>query len=92
MKVRKLDEVEVLEGNEGTKIRQIFHPHNTLNGIRYSLSHSLVMPGKKSKIHKMIAKDGIFFLPGKLGAVSNSHSQSDVKAMIEASDLFLSNL
>ena len=41
---------------------------------------------------EMIAKDGIFFLPGKLGAISNSHSQSDVKALIEASNLFRSKL
>ena len=65
MKVRKLEEVEALEGNEGTKIRQIFHPHNTLNGIRYSLSHSLVMPGKRSKIHKMKTSEIYYILDGK---------------------------
>ena len=65
MKVRKLEEVEALEGNEGTKIRQIFHPHNTLNGITYSLSHSLVMPGKRSKIHKMKTSEIYYILDGK---------------------------
>jgi glutamate-1-semialdehyde 2,1-aminomutase len=35
---------------------------------------------------EMMSKDGIFFLPGKLGAISNSHSQSDVKSMIDASN------
>ena len=65
MKVRKVEEVEALEGNEGTKIRQIFHPHNTLNGITYSLSHSLVMPGKRSKIHKMKTSEIYYILDGK---------------------------
>jgi len=65
MKVRKLEKVEALEGNEGTKIRQIFHPHNTLNGITYSLSHSLVMPGKRSKIHKMKTSEIYYILDGK---------------------------
>ena len=37
---------------------------------------------------EMIAKDGIFFLPGKLGAFSAVHSQSDVKDMISASERF----
>jgi glutamate-1-semialdehyde 2,1-aminomutase len=37
---------------------------------------------------EMIAKDGIFFLPGKLGAFSYSHSQSDVKDLLDASNRF----
>ena len=65
MKVRKVEEVEALEGNEGTIIRQIFHPHNTLNGIRYSISHSIVMPGKKSKLHKMSTSEIYYVLEGK---------------------------
>ena len=64
MKVRKLDEIEEFQGNEGTKIRQIFHPHNTLSGIRYSLSHSLVIPGKKSKLHKMKTSEIYYILEG----------------------------
>lgn len=41
---------------------------------------------------EMIAKDGIFFLPGKLGAFSTSHSTSDVKALIKASENFVANI
>ena len=37
---------------------------------------------------KMIAHDGIFFLPGKLGAISNAHSKDDIKKMILASKNF----
>ena len=37
---------------------------------------------------KMIAEDGIFFLPGKLGAISNAHSKEDIKKMISASENF----
>jgi len=38
---------------------------------------------------KMIAHDGIFFLPGKLGAVSNAHEKLDIKKMITASENFI---
>jgi hypothetical protein len=38
--LKKLQDIDVIEGSEGTKIRQIFHPHNTFGGIRYSISHS----------------------------------------------------
>ena len=37
---------------------------------------------------EMIANDGIFFLPGKLGAFSDAHSHSDVKSLITASEQF----
>ncbi|MEX0862338.1 aspartate aminotransferase family protein [Nitrosopumilus sp.] len=37
---------------------------------------------------KMIAHDGIFFLPGKLGAISNAHSKEDIKKMVLASEKF----
>ena len=41
---------------------------------------------------EMIAKDGIFFLPGKLGAFSDAHSASDIKEMRKATESFVSNL
>ena len=41
---------------------------------------------------EMIARDGIFFLPGKLGAISQAHSISDIKHMTEASSRFSSAL
>ena len=42
---------------------------------------------KLAKYHfQMIAKDGIFFLPGKLGAISNAHTKSDINQMIKASE------
>jgi glutamate-1-semialdehyde 2,1-aminomutase len=37
---------------------------------------------------KMIAQNEIFFLPGKLGAISNSHTKDDIKKMILASENF----
>lgn len=37
---------------------------------------------------KMIAHDGIFFLPGKLGAISDVHSKEDIKKIIKASEEF----
>jgi glutamate-1-semialdehyde 2,1-aminomutase len=37
---------------------------------------------------KMISQDGIFFLPGKLGAISSSHSKEDIKKIIQASENF----
>jgi glutamate-1-semialdehyde 2,1-aminomutase len=42
---------------------------------------------KLAKYHfKMTAHDGIFFLPGKLGAISDMHTKADIKKMITASE------
>ena len=41
---------------------------------------------------RMIAKDGIFFLPGKLGAISDAHTNSDIKSMKKATETFVSDL
>jgi glutamate-1-semialdehyde 2,1-aminomutase len=40
---------------------------------------------------EMIVKEGIFFLPGKLGAFSDAHSLEDVRKMKKATENFVSN-
>jgi glutamate-1-semialdehyde 2,1-aminomutase len=40
---------------------------------------------------EMITRNGIFFLPGKLGAFSDKHSTADVKDMKKATEDFVSN-
>ena len=41
---------------------------------------------------EMIVKDGIFFLPGKLGAFSNAHTDNDVKSLVTAAQRFSSEI
>ncbi len=42
---------------------------------------------KLQKYHfKLIAEDKIFFLPGKLGAISEAHTKEDIKKIIKASE------
>ena len=41
---------------------------------------------------EMIAKNGIFFLPGKLGAFSDAHSTADVKEMQKATESYVTGL
>ena len=65
MPIKKLHEIDIIDGGEGTKIRQLFHPHNTLNGVRYSISHSSLESGKKSKLHKMKTSEIYYILEGE---------------------------
>ena len=64
MSLKKLPEISEVDGFEGTKIKQIFHPHNTLNGIRYSIAHFSLEKGKKSQLHKMKSSEIYYILEG----------------------------
>ncbi len=64
MSLRKNSEIDPVQGNEGTRIKQYFHPHNTLNGIGYSLAQFSLEPGKKSKLHKMSSSEIYYVLEG----------------------------
>ncbi len=65
MSVRKSSEIETILGNEGTKIKQYFHPHNTLNGIGYSLAHFTLESGKESALHKIKSSEIYYILEGE---------------------------
>ena len=64
MSVQKNSEIPYVDGSEGTKIKQYFHPHNTLNGINYSLAQFTLGSGKKSKLHKMSSSEIYYVLEG----------------------------
>ncbi len=65
MSIRKNSEIPSIPGNEGTTIKQHFHPHNTLNGIRFSLAEFTLEVGKKSLPHKLKSSEVYFILEGK---------------------------
>jgi glutamate-1-semialdehyde 2,1-aminomutase len=70
----------------------LFMTHFLKNGVTEvtnSVQAAMCDAQKLQKYHfKMIANDGIFFLPGKLGAISNAHNKDDIKKMILASENF----
>ena len=75
MSVRKSSKIQSIQGNEGTKIKQYFHPHNTLNGINYSIAQFMLEPGKRSKLHKLRSSEIYYILEGRaiLNVDENTH-------------------
>jgi len=75
-----------------TGMGSLFMPHFLANGVTEIKNASDASRCNTELLHRyhfeMIAKDGIFFLPGKLGAISFAHSESDVKDLIETSNRF----
>ena len=64
MSLRKNSEIQSIQGNEGTTIKQYFHPHNTLNGINCSLAQFTLEPGKKTKLHKLKSSEIYYIIQG----------------------------
>jgi mannose-6-phosphate isomerase-like protein (cupin superfamily) len=60
-----LNSIQPITGFEGTQIKQIFHPHNTMLGIRYSMVQCSVEPGRKSKPHKLKSAEVYFIINGE---------------------------
>ena len=79
-----------------TGMGSLFMTHFVSNGITEIRNASDAAMCDIDMLHKyhfeMIARDGIFFLPGKLGAFSYSHSQSDVKELLDASNRFSASI
>ena len=74
MSVRRNSEIQTINGNEGTTIKQFFHPHNTLNGISYSIAQVSLEPGKKSSKHKLKSSEIYYILEGQANLNIDSDS------------------
>jgi glutamate-1-semialdehyde 2,1-aminomutase len=74
----------------------LFMTHFPRNGMREINNATDVAKCDSTKLFnyhfEMMTRNGIFFLPGKLGAFSDAHSTSDVKNMKKATENFVSNL
>lgn len=75
-----------------TGMGSLFMTHFAKNGITEVVNSDQASKCDTELLHKyhfkMIAQDGIFFLPGKLGAISNAHNKDDINKMILASENF----
>jgi len=79
-----------------TGMGSLFMPHFLSNGVTQVTNAEDASKCNTEILKKyhfdLIAKDGIFFLPGKLGAISYVHSESDIKKLLEASKRFAVSL
>lgn len=70
----------------------LFMTHFLQNGISEITNSTHVSKCDSQTLQKyhfkMIAHDGIFFLPGKLGAISDAHTKADIKKIVLASENF----
>jgi mannose-6-phosphate isomerase-like protein (cupin superfamily) len=95
MLIKKNSEIESLQGNEGSKIKQYFHPHNTLNGISYSIAQFTLEPGKRSLNHKIKSSEIYYVLEGeailKIDQQSHQLGKDDSIYVPPMSEQFIEN-
>ncbi|MEW6043898.1 MAG: cupin domain-containing protein [Thermoproteota archaeon] len=60
--------IDSIQGGEGTQIKQIFHPHNTMLGIRFSIVKCIIEPAKKSKKHLLKSAE-VYYVTGGSGVL-----------------------
>lgn len=74
----------------------LFMTHFLKNGVDKIENATDVAKCDSELLHRyhfeMMVKDGIFFLPGKLGAISNAHSEADIKNMLKSTESFVQKL
>ncbi len=78
MSIQKNSEIPEIDGVEGTKIKQYFHPHNTLNGIRFSLAQFTLKKGKRTLLHKIQSSEIYYILEG-MGKLTVGNETFSVK-------------
>jgi len=65
MSIKEDSKIEFIDGGEGAKIKQYFHPQNTLNGINYSIAQFSLEAGKKTKLHRIKSSEVYYILQGE---------------------------
>lgn len=61
-----VDSLSPVEGSEGTQIRQIFHPHNTMLGIRFSIARCVMQQHTRTKRHTLKSAE-VYYVTGGSG-------------------------
>ena len=96
MITKRIQDIESILGDEGTEIRQILHPHNTLNGINYSLAQFTLESGKKTKLHRIKSSEIYYILQGKAELKINDGlfelGENDSAYVPQNSEQFIKNI
>lgn len=77
MIISDLSKSPPIAGAEGTEVRQIFHPHNTMMGISYSVAQCVVGPGKSSRPHRLRSSEICIVTRGR-GRLHVDDESSDI--------------
>lgn len=74
-----VNSISPVEGGEGTQIKQIFHPHNTMLGIRFSMARCTIRKNAKSKKHILKSAE-VYYVTNGIGILHVDDQICELKA------------
>ncbi|HWP78257.1 MAG: cupin domain-containing protein [Thermoproteota archaeon] len=74
-----MNAISPVEGGEGTQIKQIFHPHNTMLGIRFSMARCTMQKNTKSKKHTLKSAE-VYYITSGTGILHVDDKACELKA------------
>lgn len=74
-----VNSISPVEGGEGTQIKQIFHPHNTMLGIRFSMARCTIQKSTKSKKHILKSAE-VYYITSGMGILHVDDQICELKA------------
>ncbi len=69
-----------------TSAGSLFQVHFTNEEVKNAETASKADKSKLDEYHKALIANGVFFLPGKNGALSNAHSKQDIEQLLNATE------
>ena len=65
MRIKKLQDAELLLAGDQTRLRELFHPEREGLDLPYSLAHAFLEPGTGSLPHRLRGSELYYFLRGR---------------------------
>lgn len=71
-----------------TGLSSLWHTHFTKEKIEDAITAARADKEKLTKYHMHLIKNGVFYLPGKAGALSTAHTQADLDRLLSQTESF----
>lgn len=80
MFIRRLHECECIVANDGTELRELFHPGKDGLPLGWSLAHAVIPPGRRSLRHHLEGLTEVYYLLAGQGRMHIDDAVHDVAA------------
>ena len=64
MLIKRLPNCEEITAGDGTHLRELLHPARDATAVRYSLAVARLVPGARSKAHRLASTEVYYFVRG----------------------------
>lgn len=62
MIIKNIQQVKAFTAGDDTTIREVLHPKNDPVSLTYSLAHATLLPGEKSRPHRLLNSSEVYII------------------------------